>query len=101
MGEADRFRIADDRLKALNSAAISAVGAACAAQDGDLPPEMKETFECWCMLHGEPPSLVSCKALAADVDDFKLVGISSLRYMSPEELEALGSRVADLDLAVA
>uniref|UniRef100_A0A7S2H4M3 Uncharacterized protein n=1 Tax=Alexandrium andersonii TaxID=327968 RepID=A0A7S2H4M3_9DINO len=101
--EADRFRAADDRLKALSAAAISTIrGLSGADAEQDLPPEIVEALTCWCFLHDEQPaSVASCAKLAEDPDDFRLVGMSSLEYMPEEELTEISQRVGVLDPEVA
>eukprot|EP00929_Paragymnodinium_shiwhaense_P115313 TRINITY_DN8407_c0_g1_i1.p2 TRINITY_DN8407_c0_g1~~TRINITY_DN8407_c0_g1_i1.p2 ORF type:complete len:209 (+),score=63.81 TRINITY_DN8407_c0_g1_i1:85-627(+) len=97
--EADRFREADDQFKKLKPEAFAAVRAACEdAKASDLPPEVAAVFESWCYLHGEmPASVAKCGELAADLDDFRLVGPSSIRSMSAEERAEVELRINELD----
>ena len=98
--EADRYRVADDRFRALSAAAFASVRVACdGANDSELPPEIAATFECWCIIHGEKASVATCGKLAAEPDDFKLVGSSTVNCLSAEELSEIERRVASLDSA--
>mmetsp|Transcript_19726 Transcript_19726/g.40152 ORF Transcript_19726/g.40152 Transcript_19726/m.40152 type:complete len:158 (-) Transcript_19726:156-629(-) len=97
--EADRFRTADDRLKSLSVAALSTIRAlANPDAEKDLPPEIVAVLESWCFLHDEKPASVStCAKLAADPDDLRLVGMSSLEFMPAEDLAEVSQRMEGLD----
>mmetsp|Transcript_19727 Transcript_19727/g.40154 ORF Transcript_19727/g.40154 Transcript_19727/m.40154 type:complete len:164 (-) Transcript_19727:152-643(-) len=101
--EADRFRTADDRLKSLSVAALSTIRAlANPDAEKDLPPEIVAVLESWCFLHDEKPASVStCAKLAADPDDLRLVGMSSLEFMPAEDLAEVSQRMEGLDAEVA
>mmetsp|Transcript_110875 Transcript_110875/g.220522 ORF Transcript_110875/g.220522 Transcript_110875/m.220522 type:complete len:162 (-) Transcript_110875:50-535(-) len=95
--EADRFREADNQLKALQPEHVLALGD-CPGRE--LPPGVVAAMESWCLLHDEtPPSIEGCAKLAADPGDFRLVGLSTLRYLDKETIEAITGRVAGLDVA--
>merc|ERR1719220_3112028 len=81
--EADAFREADDKFKQLGPTAIRALTCTPEAQ---LPPEAVAAMTCWCYLHGEPASVTKCMELANDCDDFRLVGMSSMEYLTDEEI---------------
>eukprot|EP00416_Gambierdiscus_australes_P039965 CAMPEP_0171103238 /NCGR_PEP_ID=MMETSP0766_2-20121228/58810_1 /TAXON_ID=439317 /ORGANISM="Gambierdiscus australes, Strain CAWD 149" /LENGTH=160 /DNA_ID=CAMNT_0011563647 /DNA_START=55 /DNA_END=537 /DNA_ORIENTATION=- len=98
--EADRFRAADDRLKSLDTASLSSLRSLGSAQE--LPPEIVAVLECWCLLHNErPASVATCAKLAADPDDMRLVGMSTLEYMPQEDLDQVASRIVAVDAEVA
>mmetsp|Transcript_86866 Transcript_86866/g.230826 ORF Transcript_86866/g.230826 Transcript_86866/m.230826 type:complete len:164 (-) Transcript_86866:154-645(-) len=101
--EADGYRAADDRLKSLSLASISAIRALGAADaEKELPPEIVTVLECWCFLHGEKPaSVATCAKLAADPDDLRLVGMSTLECMTEEEIVEVSQRTGGLDAEVA
>mmetsp|Transcript_11664 Transcript_11664/g.35206 ORF Transcript_11664/g.35206 Transcript_11664/m.35206 type:complete len:165 (-) Transcript_11664:40-534(-) len=101
--EADRFRAADDKLKSLSVASLSTIHAlGGAGAEEDLPPEIAEALACWCFLHDERPvSVAACAKLAEDPEDLRLVGMSSLGYLSEEEQAELARRVEGLDPEVA
>eukprot|EP00747_Dinoflagellata_sp_TGD_P162271 gnl/TRDRNA2_/TRDRNA2_179689_c0_seq1.p2 gnl/TRDRNA2_/TRDRNA2_179689_c0~~gnl/TRDRNA2_/TRDRNA2_179689_c0_seq1.p2 ORF type:complete len:173 (-),score=44.34 gnl/TRDRNA2_/TRDRNA2_179689_c0_seq1:208-726(-) len=93
--EADRFRLADDRFKALSRAAFDAVASVKDATD--LPPDIVTTLECWCILHeAETRSVAKCAELAADPEEFRLVGSSTLEYLAEEDREVLQKLVDGL-----
>ncbi|CAE8664371.1 unnamed protein product [Polarella glacialis] len=93
--EADRFRDADDRLKALSDEVIQAIRADV---DGGMPPDIATVLECWCLLHEtKPASVAGCIKLAEDPAEFKLVGLSTLGYLEPNDLAAIQTRTEGLD----
>ncbi|OLQ15145.1 hypothetical protein AK812_SmicGene605 [Symbiodinium microadriaticum] len=92
--EADRFREADDRLKSLPAATVQAL-----SRFGEAPtPEVVTCMECWAMLHGEDPTVLSCLKLAEDPSEFKLVGVSLLNSFREEELSVLEEKTSGLQL---
>merc|ERR1712217_539695 len=96
--EADRYRVAEEKLQALSVDAITAVRTCGGA--GAVPPEFETVFACWCVVLGEEPHTIErCAELAADPSEFKLVGASSFSSLSPEELGTLTSKVATIDAA--
>eukprot|EP00401_Gymnodinium_catenatum_P054622 CAMPEP_0117496494 /NCGR_PEP_ID=MMETSP0784-20121206/20686_1 /TAXON_ID=39447 /ORGANISM="" /LENGTH=197 /DNA_ID=CAMNT_0005291467 /DNA_START=95 /DNA_END=689 /DNA_ORIENTATION=+ len=99
--EADRFREVDDRFKAMSADSVKAI-VECSAEDLESAPEVAAAFASWCILAGETPATVArCAELAADPEDFRLVGVSSFRCLSPEELSELEQRIRELDPAEA
>ncbi|CAK9058522.1 unnamed protein product [Durusdinium trenchii] len=60
------------------------------------------TKEAWCLLHGKEMSFEQClKMVREEPADFKLVGMSDLSYMKPEEIDDLEKHVAGLELECA
>mmetsp|Transcript_69771 Transcript_69771/g.110254 ORF Transcript_69771/g.110254 Transcript_69771/m.110254 type:complete len:158 (+) Transcript_69771:27-500(+) len=95
--EADRFREADDRFK---SCATDRLQVLLGYEKMSVPIEVKSTLEAWCLLHGKEASLEQClKFVREQPADFKLVGMSDLNYMTPEELDDLEKRTKDLSIA--
>merc|ERR1712039_576586 len=96
--EADRYRVAEERLQALSVDAITAVRTCGGA--GAVPPEFETVFACWCVILGEEPQTIErCAELAADPSEFKLVGASSFSCLSAEELEELTKKICCIDAA--
>lgn len=93
--EADRFRNADDALRALSSASVQALQS-CAGRE--IPADVATVMECWCLLLDvQPASVDRCAELAADLSEFKLVGLGTLNYLGAEGLSTLETRTRGLD----
>eukprot|EP00933_Yihiella_yeosuensis_P013733 TRINITY_DN12590_c0_g1_i1.p1 TRINITY_DN12590_c0_g1~~TRINITY_DN12590_c0_g1_i1.p1 ORF type:complete len:190 (+),score=60.79 TRINITY_DN12590_c0_g1_i1:64-570(+) len=94
--EADRFRDADDRLKALPVEAIRALEG-FGNGDEAPPPDIALAMECWCLLHEVTPvGVAKCAELAKDPSEFRLVGLSTLNYLEEADLTALKQRAEGL-----
>ncbi|CAL1148029.1 unnamed protein product [Cladocopium goreaui] len=95
--EADRFREADDRFKSCATDRLQALLGY--EKISEVPVEVKSTLEAWCLLHGKEASIEQClKLVREEPADFKLVGMSDLNYMAPEELDDLEKRTKDLSI---
>uniref|UniRef100_A0A7S1FBU4 Uncharacterized protein n=1 Tax=Noctiluca scintillans TaxID=2966 RepID=A0A7S1FBU4_NOCSC len=94
--EAERFRTADDALKALTETEVAMI-AACGE---DAPSCFVPVLESWCLLLEETSSVKRCAELAGDPSEFKLVGASTFDYLEPGDVTGIQRRIAGVMPAV-